>query len=348
MNARLLAAFLCLATASTGCIIIDNDHDHDYPPTGSRGDVTFLWTFGNTAAGRCSDYPEVKKVRVVIPGETLLNGGIYACNTAGVDGITLRDFAPKGYTYTLEALDYENQVLFKGSGSFTVNGNQRVTVNLAPANSQSSYAYVSWRFPANTNSATPNCTQAGVTHVDVRIDDGEWTRLACADGSSVTGKSISSPYLAPGSHSIEFVGVYVSGTTATPYYYTHGTLTTQAGSPVSVDYSLYAVGGMALRWELIDGSVGKTCAQAGLTQVAIHLYDEQRNEYVYGTTGDVQSCVGAPIIYRFLRPGNYKVFIEGTGTGGTYTNRATPASMTVTAYQQKTEGDAFTLYLKRQ
>jgi hypothetical protein len=345
MNARLLATFLCLTAASTGCIIIDNDNDNGPNP---RGDVTFLWTFGNTGTGRCADNPEVKKVRISIPGETLLNGGVYACNTAGVDGITLRDFAPKSYSYTIEALNYTDTVLFKSSGTFTVNGDVRQNVNLTPANTQSSYAYVSWSFPANTNSSTPNCTQAGVTHVDVRIDNGTWERLECVKGESVTGKSISSPYLAPGSHTIELVGVYVSGTAATPYYYASGTLTTQAGSPVSASYSLWAVGGMALRWELIDGSVGKTCTQAGLTQVAIHLYDEQRGEYVYGTTGDVQRCDGAPIIYRFLRPGNYKVFIEGTGSAGTYTNRSTPASMTVTAYQQKSEGDAFTLYLRKQ
>jgi hypothetical protein len=349
MNARLLAAFLCLTAASTGCIVIDNDHDHDHDhPPAQRGDVTFLWTFGSTGAGRCSDYPEIKKVRITIPGETLHNGGIYACSTSGTDGITLHDFAPKSYTYTIEGLDYDNQPLYKGSGAFTVNGNVREDINLTPISSPTSYAYVSWRFPANTNSSNPNCTQAGVTHVDVRIDSGEWTRLGCAEGASASGQSIESPYLAPGTHTIEFVGVYVSGSAATPYYYGSGTLTTQAGNPVSADYSLWAVGGMALRWELIDGDGGNTCTQAGLTQVAIHLYDEQRDEYVYGTTGDVQRCDGAPIIYRFLRPGNYKVIVEGSGSGGVYTNRSSPVSMTVTAYQQKTEGDAYTVYMYKQ
>ena len=60
MNARLLAAFLCLTAASTGCIIID--HDDDGPccntPPAQPGDVTFLWTFAvPSTAGRCADAP---------------------------------------------------------------------------------------------------------------------------------------------------------------------------------------------------------------------------------------------------------------------------------------------------
>ncbi|HYO55114.1 hypothetical protein [Archangium sp.] len=350
MNARLLATFLCLTIASTGCIIVDRDDDDpccNTPPPARSGDVTLLWTFANAGAGRCADVPEVKKVRITIPGETLHNGGIYACNTAGVDGIVLHDFVPSNYSYTIEALGYSNEVLYQASGSFTVNGDQRLNVNLTPKGGPNSFAYVSWSFEPNTSSPNPNCTQAGVTHVDVSIDGGEWERLACEAG--IGSNQVSSPYLAPGPHTIELVGVRVTSMGETPYYYRSGTLNTVAGSPISVSYGLWAVGGLSLRWELIEGSIAKTCAQSGVTQVTIHLYDETRKEYVYGDAGDVQRCDGAPILYRFLRPGNYTVIMDGSGPGGIYyTNRYnSPPSRSVTAFEQPTESGAYTLYLAR-
>lgn len=341
MNARLLAAFLCLCTASTGCII-NNVHEDDDP-----GDVTFIWTFASTGAGRCSDTPDIKSIRITIPGEELLNGGVYPCSTAGVDGIVLHNFEPGTYSYTLEAISYTNHVLFASTGSFRVDGNVRVNSTLTPNGSPGSFAYISWAFEGNTGSSNPTCYQAGVTHVDARIDNGEWVRFACAEGMG--GEQVQSPFLAPGQHTIEFVGVRVSGSYEEPFYYRTGTLTTQAGSPISVSYSLWAVGGLSLRWELIDGSISKTCAQSGVTQVTIHLFDETRQQYVYGDTGDVHRCDGAPVIYNFLRPGNYRVIMDATGPGGIfYTNRYnSPPSRTVTAFEQETEGDAYTLFLPR-
>ena len=366
MNIKLFAAFLCLTAASTGCIVVDRDGGGGGgtgpccettptptpPPTPQRsGNVTFLWTFGSIGAGRCADVPDVKKIRITIPGETLYNAGIYACNTAGTDGIVLENFVSGSYSYTLEALDYTDKLLYKASGSFKVNGDVRVNVNLAPGSSggSSSYAYVSWAFEANTSSSNPNCTQAGATHVDVRIDGkGDWTRFACEDGFGA--RQITSPYLTPGSHSLEFVGVKVSGTTETPYYYRKGTLETSAGAPVSVSYTLNAVGGLSLRWELINGSLSKTCAEAGVSSVNINLLDSS-GAWVYGTAGDVQPCTGAPILYRFLKAGGYKVYIRGINASGQvlYSNENNnPPTLTVKAFEQKAEKDAVTIFLRNQ
>ncbi|QRN99737.1 hypothetical protein JRI60_12260 [Archangium violaceum] len=348
MNARLLAAFLCLTMASTGCIIVDHDDDTCCNvPNGQPGDVTFLWTFASEGAGRCADTPDVRRIRISIPGETLLNGGIYACNTAGVDGIVLHDFVPGNYSYTLEALSYTDQVLYRSGGTFSVNGDVRVSTTLTPNGSPGSFAYISWSFEGNTSSPNPSCYQAGVTHVDARIDNGEWARFSCAEGTG--SAQVQSPFLAPGQHTIELVGVRVTSAGEEPFYHRTSTLTTQAGSPISVSYGLNAVGGLSLRWELIDGSISKTCAQSGVTQVTIHLYDETRKQYVYGDAGDVHPCNGAPIIYNFLRPGYYTVIMDGTGPGGVfYTNRYnSPPSRPVTAFVQETEGDAYTLFLPR-
>ncbi|HEX5748257.1 MAG TPA: hypothetical protein VFZ09_18605 [Archangium sp.] len=310
-------------------------------PPPAPGDVTFLWRFPD---GWCADLPDVKSIRITIPGETLANGGIYPCNTAGVDGIVLHDFRPGAYSFTLEALSYSNTVLYTGSGSFTVNGDIRIIYTLTPAGSGSSYAYVSWSFPPNTTSPNPTCAQAGVVSVDVSIDGGAWTRLNCLDGQG--SNQIRSPYLAPGSHTIAFIGV---GSGGQHYYYTHGTLETRAGSPVSVSYQLKPVGGLAVRWELLDGTVTKTCAQAGVTTVSINLQNLATGELVYGTAGDSQPCTGAPILYNYLEPGNYRVYIRGTGSGVFYTNENnSPPTLTVKAFEPKSSADAVTVVLKRE
>lgn len=352
MNARILAAFLLCLTTSTGCIIIDRD-DGDCcntpapPPPTYPGDVTFLWTFPGAGAGRCADVPEVKRVRITIPGETLHNGGVYACTTEAVDGIVLHDFVPGNYSYTLEALSYTDEVLYQASGNFTVNGDQRLNVTLTPNGSPGSFAYVSWTFEGNTSSTNPTCAQAGVNVVDVRIDGGAWERLYCDEG--IGSNQVSSPYLAPGAHTIEFVGVHIVGTVETPYYYRSGTLNTVAGSPVSASFQLRVVGGLSVAWDLYDGTLRKTCAQSGVTEVTIHLYDETDKTYVYGTEGETYGCGDAAIVYNFLRPGDYTVIMEARGPGGIfYTNRSTAPSLTVEPYVQRTKDDYAVVNLYRQ
>lgn len=342
MHIRLLAAFLCLVL-STGCIINNNEHDHDTDP--QPGDVSFLWSFsGGSSVGRCAGVPDVKSVRIIIPGQTLANGGIHPCTSAGVDGVILRDFAPGTYSYTLEALGYSDQVLYTGSGSFTVNGNVRVNYSLTPTGGGNSYAYVSWTFPPNTTSANPTCAQAGVVWVEVSIDGGSWTRLLCTEGEG--SNQVSSPYLSPGSHTIAFIGV---GSDGQHYYYTQSTLETRAGSPVAVSYRLKPVGGMALRWELLDGTVTRTCAQAGVTGMTLNLQNTDTGVLVYGSAGDAQPCTGAPIIYNYLEPGNYRVYIRGTGPGVFYTNENdSPTTLTVRAFELKSATDAVTIVLKRE
>jgi len=343
MNARILAAFLCLSAASTGCIIIDGDGG-GYQ--GYEGDVTFLWTFAPN--GRCSDVPEVKNIQISITGEALHNGGVYACNTAGVDGIVLHDFEPGNYPYTIRAIGYDGDTLFEGRGTFTVNGDVRVNIDLTP--NGMSYALVSWYFPPNSYSNNPSCSQAGVTSLQARIDGGEWVTLNCADGMANGG--VETPWLADGTHTIQLVafGRDRAGRDGMPLYNTSGTFTTSAGSPRSESFRFFEVGGMSLRWELWDGSVRRTCAEAGLTGMSINLKNLTTGELVYGLAGDPQSCTGAPILYQYLKPGRYEVYIRGMkGSTIAYSNEDLPDVLTVNAFEQKTVSDvAYTVALVRE
>jgi len=337
MNARLLAAFLCLTTLGTGCIIVDGGGD-----SGPGNDVTFLWTFG--ADGRCVDVPNVKSIRLTIPGETLDSNGNYACNTAGVDGITLRNFRSGTYNYTINAIDAYNQVVYASSGSFTVSGaSKQVRVDLTPDGM--TYAYVSWYFPAKGSFSRPTCAQANVTSMKAQIDNGELVSVDCTEGQ--TGMGIATPYLTPGQHTLRLVayGYDSAGRNNMPLYNLYGTFTTQRGEPVSAQFGFFAVGGISLSWDFKDTVQNRTysCAESGVTKVIIHLLDLSTNTYVFGNTGESFDCGEAPAVNQFMKPGDYKVYAYGmNGNTKIFSNEGAPPTVTVRAFVQKTEGDAST------
>ncbi|MFP2907232.1 hypothetical protein ACLESD_19725 [Pyxidicoccus sp. 3LFB2] len=309
MNSRLLVAFLCLAAVIPGCVVHDNDCC-DVPPDTYPGDITFRWTFGGL---RCSEDRDIAGVNIVIPGESLQNGGRYPCNANGFDGIVLHDFVPGVYNFSIEGVSYGDERLYFASGTFTVNGDVSVDVDLTPTGTPPSFAYVSWLFPANNASQSPNCNQAGIASVDVRVDDGEWARIDCARGQGAN--SVQTPYLEPGEHFLEFVAVDNNGA---PWYYYSGSFTTRAGTPTSHTASMWAIGGASIRWDILTGTNGQTlsCSQARLTEVRINFRDVFTNELVYGIFGDGHGCNDAPVVFEFLRPGRYEVEMYAQGADG--------------------------------
>jgi hypothetical protein len=318
MNARFLVAFLCIASLSTGCIIVGGDGDCDTCEPTRSGDVTFLWTFDQRPCSAVGGF--VEGVHIEIPGETLDSNGYYPCNANAVDGITLHNFRPGSYSFTIRGYDGENQTLFAKSGNFTVNGNITVRTDLNANGASPSEGLISWYFPGNIT-----CAQAGTLKVDMSIDGGNWRRLDCSQGSR--GLAVSSLWVLPGQHTVQLVAV---GSDGNSRYYASGTFTTRAYESVSVAFTLGEVGGMALRWELRDGLNYKDCSQSTVTQVAIHLFDHTTQKYIYGTTGDVYGCADAPVVYRFLTPGQYTVYMYATGPNGVrYHNEAAPTVLQV-------------------
>ncbi|XXF76608.1 hypothetical protein P2318_26640 [Myxococcaceae bacterium GXIMD 01537] len=302
MNARLLTAFLCLATLS-GCIIHEYDDDDcctPPPPVGRSGDVSFLWTF---AGMRCDDVRDVKGVNIRIPGESLANSGRYDCTTGTIDGITLHDFAPGTYSFEIDGVSYSNDVLYRGGGSFTINGDARVNVDLTPRGSPPSYAYLSWFFPNGAN-----CSQANVKTVRVTLDGQLSENFNCALGNTTTS-TVKTPYLEPGTHSIELIAYDAYGTRTHSF---KGSVTTQSGRPSSAEYTLRAETGRVLvGWTLSrDGGVTSlTCQQAGVQEVSIDFqYQDGSNRWVFNGNGDNGPCSTQPASYD-LAPGRYLVSI---------------------------------------
>jgi hypothetical protein len=315
MNSKLLLPFL-LATTLSGCVVA-NYQDGYY------GDVTFTWTFGGL---QCSAVPQVASVQITIPGEILQNDGIYPCSTNGYSGITLRDFAPGPYDFTIQGLSYSRTVLYTASGTFNVDGNVQVSIDLAPVGAANSYAYLMWSFPPNSVSQNPTCEQAGATFVDVSIDQAPSQRFNCSAGMVPPG--VQTPFLSPGTHQIQLLGV---DNTGYPYYRFVGSLTTYTGNPIAASYQLgWSVGGVSIAWQLIDG-FAQTCAQAGVQTVSVNFIDSSGN-LVYGANGDPQLCGNVPIFYNALQPGNYQVFLQASGSAGLYrSNVQNPPVVTIVA-----------------
>lgn len=319
----LLAVFVL-----SGCVIVAK-------PPPSPGDVTFAWSFAGLG---CGDVPQVAKVVLSIPGATLENDGVFPCQLNGYPSVVLHGLKGGNYSYTILARGYGNEDLYSGSGSFRVDGNVRVTIDLTPVGGASSYAYLTWGFPANTASNNPTCAQAGVTHVDVTID-GTTTRYPCETGQSTPGAQ--TPYLSAGTHTVLFNAIDATGYS---YYRAASSLQTFAGAPVSAHYDLlWGVGGAAIGWTFTNGTTAWDCGQDSISTVYVNFEDAQGN-LVYGSAGDAQVCTAAPIVYNYLQPGTYKVYLLAQGTQYNYrSNSSAPPTITVTAGQFVTAGQAITI-----
>lgn len=288
----------------------------------SPGDVTFLWNFSSRSCAQAG----VASVHVSIPGQTLANGGVFACNTAGTDGITLLSFAGGQYSYAIEGLNATGQTLYQGSGTFTVNGSVTVTASLGASGLPT--AMMSWTFPPNGAAAAPNCTQAGVTSVSISIDQGTPFQVACSLGF---GASVQVDNLTPGVHSVVLEGQDSNGFV---YYRKTSSLSAQVGGSANSYLFDWAAGSLALKWTFSNGVTQLTCAQAGITQVNVNLLDSANN-YLYGNTGiDVPCLTNTGVqgtVFPFLNGGAYSLYLQAYGTGSVLyrSNFTTPPLVSV-------------------
>lgn len=300
MNLRSLTCLALLAMLPlTGCLVVSSRPR-------AAGDVTFRWSF---AGQSCAMVPAVKNVKITIGGQTLQNDGVFDCSTNGTAGIVLHDFKGGGYNYTIQGRDYNGTVLYSAEGAFIIDGSVTESVDLKPVGNGAAYAYMVWTFPPNSASSNPTCAQAGVAKVNVSIDQGDWLVYDCAAGQTVEGTP--TPYLTVGSHNIELSAVNSSGY---EYYFKLSTLPV-SNTPSLQQYDLdWAVGGATVKWTVTNGSTATTCAAAGITTVYVNFRDSN-GDLVYTGSGDPQPCANLAIVYNFLKPGNYQVFLSANGSG---------------------------------
>jgi hypothetical protein len=345
MTARSSLTALIAALTLGGCIVYEVPHDgsgvpDEQPLESSRpGDLAFGWSF----AGRsCAQSPEIRWVKIEIPGESLANGGYFACSTGGYDGIRLANFAPGYYGYGLEAIGHGGELLFSASGTVRVDGDVSLGVELLPAAGPNTYAYLRWHFPATWESYDPSCEQAGIDTVEVSIDGAPFLRFRCGEGTLEPGAQ--TPMLAAGRHTVEIVAFDAWGY---DWYASSSILDTYVGMPVAAEYQLqWSVGGTAVSWSLTDGTWAESCYEAGVDLVSVNFQDLQGN-VLFSGAGWEFGCEEATG-YFTLPPGTYRIFVEATGPWGELyrSNQASPPTVTVTAgyFPESWQAPTVTLY----
>jgi hypothetical protein len=219
-----------------------------------------------------------------------------------------------------------------------------IFVNEKPPPTTGTAALV-WTFPQNSAASNPNCDQAGIATVKVSIDSGDWISFNCADGQTTSG--VSSPTLSIGTHSIVLSAVNSMG-----YEYYSKTSSLPVSATASVQqYDLdWSVGGATIHWQITDATATTTlsCAQAGITDVYVNFRDGN-GDLVYPGAGDKEPCSGLSIVYSFLKPGTFNVFLQANGAGSSVfqSSQATPPSITVSAGVFTTPSQGPTLLLKQ-
>ncbi|MBL9038333.1 MAG: hypothetical protein JNG84_07465 [Archangium sp.] len=331
---RFLAAFALTAVMSgSGCVcVIDG--------TNRSGNITYLWTFGGQP---CAVVRDVATVRISMPGQVLQNGGVYGClnGTPGTPGITLFDFRPGTYQYTIEGLSNVGQVIYAATGTVTVAGDVTESVDLQPTTAATGSALVTWRFPAAGASASPGCagaipgageTTAGISFIDLVIDGAAPVRQACASGIAGT-QGVQLSNLAAGAHTVELRSVGASGF---QYHGVINTLTIMAGGTVAAEFQLqWVTGSLPIKWQFVNTTLAQTCAQAGVTTVFINLRDAQ-GSFLYADAGIDFPCSNLGVqgaTFPYLTGGTYQLYLQGIGAGNTLyrSNQLTPPTAAVTA-----------------
>lgn len=126
MKLRPLPLLLALAVMGSGCIVQHaatspsealSSRDGGSGPAGDAN-ITFAWTFDGLSCALAS----VATVVVTMPGELIENAGRFPCASGSQEGITLEDFFPGTYPYTLEAYDTAGNLRYQASGTVQVDG----------------------------------------------------------------------------------------------------------------------------------------------------------------------------------------------------------------------------------
>lgn len=209
---RWLPVAVVIALPVSGCVYHDSTRDH--ANVAYAGDITFQWSF--PGGSTCSHLPDVRFIHVTLDGpsgpEPLDQRGWYNCTVAGFDGITLKNFDPATYTFTIDAYDSSQTVrLYSATGRVAVNGNITQSVMLNRIHSSGTIE-ISWKLMFQDQEIS--CAQASVSKVRVYINDDPPQDLGCnltdANGHPVQGYAWEKT---PGSYQVAIDGLAADGST---------------------------------------------------------------------------------------------------------------------------------------
>jgi hypothetical protein len=301
MKTNALFVFLALAVLTLSACVC-----------GPTNDVSFSYT---VAGQTCTQLPQVAKVTIEIPNYRGVIQQSYLCATGANGGFRLFNFQPGTYNYTIRALSNADEVLFAGTGSFSVSsGSLSVSQELTPIGT-----LVSWTFPTGS----PVTCQFASTAL-IKVDNAVAREFQCSEGANSPGILLTG--LAPGGHNIDIslrdpVGQY--------YYRKITTFNVVQGQTTFQQFALdWIVGSLALKWNFSLAGAAQTCAQAGVSQVFIYLRDPTGKDLY--PTGLAVPCVNDGVQgfrINYVYSNNYTVIMNASGTAGTYESVAEPRTV---------------------
>ncbi len=271
---RLTLLSLAAVTLFTGCVVNNRVEPEPQHTPARPGHISLTWNFDGRT---CLEVPEVKWVRVILPGERLENDGYFPCNTAGIDGIKLLNFQPGSYNFTVDGVDANNKTIYTASGTLAVNGDISVPVKLTRVGARERMQLY-WTFGKGKRA----CEVAGVDEVWVRFGNQEPVTRPCratdtSSGVPVEGVAISA--IDAGTYPVELQGVSLvprnDGTGVVDrqvWYAVTLNLPVVAGAANNFNVNLDDVA--AIVTYIPKFGDGKTCATAGVDTIAITLLDK--------------------------------------------------------------------------
>lgn len=308
MTMKLFTGIIPVLLLASGC----------YVRSRAPGTVTLLWSFNH---GQTCARSGVDHLQLSVEGQVLDNGGQYPClDTTHSPGVTLSAFDSGSYRFSLTALDASGNALYSRDGTFDVEGDTQLPVDLAPP-AGSAPANVTWSY--RDAAGAPLCGQ-DFDQVELDVDGtpfGSGSVYNCADGSF---QGVLSPPLSAGSHTVT---VRAFDSVAAGTVFASGAQNflpgASAGGPVPLDWE---VGGVAVTYNLTDSPTAPACIGSGLT-ATIDFEDVQTHQTLYGSGGTAVPACQVPVIF-FLptSPNPYQVQVQALGGGHAWAVPANSAS----------------------
>jgi hypothetical protein len=210
-----------------------------------RGEVIVNWTF----AGQDCRQAGVHTIRFDIPGE-VLTPNEYPCVNADNSvntGAHLGFYFFNTYTLTVTGFDVDDTATYRGSQTFTVNGDVVLNLDLQQLPSTVATADVSWDALVSTGGFAPGangamtCSEAQVDTVRILVDGVSAGDVAC-DTGGVEGALVAP--LTAGNHSFVISGFRnVSGMSTLVYQTSTAVVAPfQIGATTNVDVTADSVG----------------------------------------------------------------------------------------------------------
>ncbi|MBI5494990.1 MAG: hypothetical protein HY904_08170 [Deltaproteobacteria bacterium] len=311
---RRLGVVAAVAWLSGGCLILNTGGT-------SQGSVRVTWLFpeGRTCADVNATQMQLT-LSARSSGGSSLGPTLVACNAGS---FVINHVREGDYVLQLDSVNPENVIEYSATANVLVTGSHETDLGQVTLTALLGELIVDWQFErVNPAAPTQDCTLAGVSHVQVVVTDSGGTEVYSAVPECESGPA--------GARNLEAGRYYVS--LYALYYLSMVPFIIYQARDIPVDVTLQQTADLGLQTltQVTDNfgnlnvswsfSGGGTCTSTGVSQLTVNIYRGA------GTTVEdtfTAACNASPTVRHTFVPGDWRVEISGTGTGGAYHGTST-------------------------